>query len=591
MRATRIPFLLLLLSAVVMTGCRLTIEVPANGSVRSKSGDYRCKARSSCTIRVSNTRFDETFVAVPAAGYAFNGWKKRERGLCGGEYLDCSLSTAGLADIPLLLSILDSNTEFYLEPEFKKIGNNKVTRGPVAGATVKAYTFDNLDKPVETKKTLDARKDLDAAGTFSLSLNGVGDDELVAVVAIGGEDLDVDGDGKLDKKTTPNYGSLFAVAKASDWRKGDLKVNVLTDLGFLLAGSKNADTVADRLDQIARVTVSDADGSGAKNYLDLLSFDPAENPNVSKFSDNTLDSLTRQGRKGQRVPDRTALYSVAFDFLAAEDVVDQASTTAGASEEIAQVTDDGADRSVAVTTLDQKTVVITRVSKPQGKSIEGSSSVFVQGKQLQIDFKPADKSLVGLGANQALNGDSLRITTVRVPEGQEVTIPKDLIASISADNPTFSFDGRTFQPEIIQDDPVIGWYFPFVAIPEEATPNDVIEISDSTEPGFNLTGTWRASVRIDESDCDEGITNLTQNVPVVQTGDSVNFANGYIVGTLSGNVITFTRTTPEPPGTTTGSGSLTVSADGRQMTGVDNWVYREPGFTCSGTDTYTLSKL
>ncbi len=465
---------LLLFSVVALSACKLTIEVPVNGSVQSASGTYSCASGQTCTLEISDTDFNDVFMAVPASGYAFTGWVKRDKGLCGGKYLDCALTTADFENFPLLMTILASNDEFFLEPEFKRIGKNKVTRGPVAGATVKAFTFDDLEKPVEERRSLKARQDLDAAGTFSLSLDDIPDDELVVVVASGGEDLDIDGDGVLDKKPTPNFGSLFAVARASDWRAGGNKVNLLTDIAYLLAGTKDPSKVLERVGKIAAVTAKDVDGSGDRDYRDLLGYDPVALGNVSQFSDTTVDALTRQGRKGQRIPDRTTLYRKAFDILAAADVVDQASTVVGDAEQVAQVTEDGDSKSVSVTALGADTVIDTTISKPSDQSARGKSALYAKGKQLQIEFTPSKKGLASLGANQALNRDSLKLSAKLVAKGVEVTIPKDLISSVAADKPTFNFDGLPYDPIIIQDDPVIGWYFPFVAIPEEPTPDEVV---------------------------------------------------------------------------------------------------------------------
>ncbi|MEM6486255.1 MAG: hypothetical protein AAF662_14875 [Pseudomonadota bacterium] len=83
------------------------------------SGTYSCVFPESCAaIDVSDTSFDETFVAIPAAGYRFEGWQRRDGGLCGGSRSQCALSTAGFAGNSALLSILSSDQTFFLDAEF-----------------------------------------------------------------------------------------------------------------------------------------------------------------------------------------------------------------------------------------------------------------------------------------------------------------------------------------------------------------------------------------------------------------------------------------------------------------------------------------
>ncbi|MEO0437472.1 MAG: hypothetical protein AAF098_11250 [Pseudomonadota bacterium] len=83
------------------------------------SGMYSCVFPESCgAIDVSDTSFDETFVAIPDAGYRFEGWQRRDRGLCGGSRSECALNTAGFAGNSALLSILSSDQTFFLDAEF-----------------------------------------------------------------------------------------------------------------------------------------------------------------------------------------------------------------------------------------------------------------------------------------------------------------------------------------------------------------------------------------------------------------------------------------------------------------------------------------
>jgi len=86
--------------------------------VRSTDGAYVCEAGQTCVIDVVDLFFDQTFVAEPAHGYTFGGWKSSDGYLCGDEAQECGLSTAGFEGHPALESILESDETFFLQPRF-----------------------------------------------------------------------------------------------------------------------------------------------------------------------------------------------------------------------------------------------------------------------------------------------------------------------------------------------------------------------------------------------------------------------------------------------------------------------------------------
>ena len=104
-----------------LSACKLEITVPDGGSVRSESGAYFCRTGDTCTIDVVDFFFNESFVAEPAVGYTFTGWRSNERGLCGGNDGKCKLSTTRFFGNPVLLAFLESDEVFYLEPEFEMV--------------------------------------------------------------------------------------------------------------------------------------------------------------------------------------------------------------------------------------------------------------------------------------------------------------------------------------------------------------------------------------------------------------------------------------------------------------------------------------
>jgi hypothetical protein len=102
--------------ALSLVACRIEIIVPDGGQVSSNSGTYFCAENARCVIDVIDTHFMETFSASAIEGYTFAGWRKKDRGFCGGRRAPCKLSTKDFAGKESLLAILASNETFYLEP-------------------------------------------------------------------------------------------------------------------------------------------------------------------------------------------------------------------------------------------------------------------------------------------------------------------------------------------------------------------------------------------------------------------------------------------------------------------------------------------
>ncbi len=114
------PKACLLVSAIALalSGCKLEIRVPQGGTVVSSDGAYVCAAGQTCIIDIVDLFFDETFVAMPAQGYYFSRWKDKDGYLCGGDSTPCKLATAQFEGHPALLTFLESDETFFLEPRF-----------------------------------------------------------------------------------------------------------------------------------------------------------------------------------------------------------------------------------------------------------------------------------------------------------------------------------------------------------------------------------------------------------------------------------------------------------------------------------------
>jgi hypothetical protein len=66
--------LLLILSIVMLSGCRLLITADPGGAITSDSGNYDCAANTTCPYTIPEANFLETFTATAAPGYKFANW-------------------------------------------------------------------------------------------------------------------------------------------------------------------------------------------------------------------------------------------------------------------------------------------------------------------------------------------------------------------------------------------------------------------------------------------------------------------------------------------------------------------------------------
>lgn len=105
---------------LAIAGCKVEMVTTRGGTIRSESYEYQCTIGSStCGFSISDIYFDETFVADPDKNYVFVGWKKRNRGFCGGSLTPCRLVTSSFEGNDVLTSLLENQDEaFYLEAVF-----------------------------------------------------------------------------------------------------------------------------------------------------------------------------------------------------------------------------------------------------------------------------------------------------------------------------------------------------------------------------------------------------------------------------------------------------------------------------------------
>ena len=105
---------------LALPGCKIEITVPEGGTVDTASGAFTCVAGDTCVIDVGDTSFEETFTAKPDESYFFSQWRRKPRAFCGGNSAPCRLSTSGYEGYDALLSLLESDERFFLEPIFER---------------------------------------------------------------------------------------------------------------------------------------------------------------------------------------------------------------------------------------------------------------------------------------------------------------------------------------------------------------------------------------------------------------------------------------------------------------------------------------
>jgi len=116
----RVAFLLPLVLAA--SGCKVRIEVPEGGRIESVSGAFSCGSGQTCDVDIVDSLFDETFKAIPEAGYYFRKWESGERSVCGSTYQPCRVRPATFDSNPALAEalakLLKSDVVFTLRPQF-----------------------------------------------------------------------------------------------------------------------------------------------------------------------------------------------------------------------------------------------------------------------------------------------------------------------------------------------------------------------------------------------------------------------------------------------------------------------------------------
>ncbi|WP_419608390.1 hypothetical protein [Thiolapillus sp.] len=147
--------------------------------------------------------------------------------------------------------------------------------------------------------------EVSVVGRFALLLDGIPDDEWILVAASGGRDIDADDDGNTNTPSTPNKGTLYGLAKAREWRNGNVRVTALTDLAWRFARSLIGEVAPTqlyiRLDDLARALISqDINADGVVDHHDIHAFVPHDPAHRSSLNFE-YDALIEPDANGDSV--------------------------------------------------------------------------------------------------------------------------------------------------------------------------------------------------------------------------------------------------------------------------------------------------
>ena len=111
-------------AAAMLSGCFIRLIGTPGGVVGTQSGNYpNCAEGASCPdIPMIDSNFNETFVAVPAAGYRFAHWKRSNKYLFGcNTDPQATIETSGFPGSPLEQFLGDPLVTF-MSPVFRSTG-------------------------------------------------------------------------------------------------------------------------------------------------------------------------------------------------------------------------------------------------------------------------------------------------------------------------------------------------------------------------------------------------------------------------------------------------------------------------------------
>ncbi|WP_321493341.1 hypothetical protein [uncultured Desulfobacter sp.] len=184
--------------------------------------------------------------------------------------------------VPITQSLFDRYGEGAEIDDTKDIAEmmeGRAILGPLANANVRIFEYDNLTNPIYTTTTSDDTIFF-KAGYFEIPRSKIKNEKLYIIEVAGGIDLDTDYDNVPDDTPTMNMGAIHLIAEGRHLKRGDFKINILTEIAYqeavyVLRAEYPEQKIISSLNKSAGALIKeDLDGDGERSGADLMFWDP-----------------------------------------------------------------------------------------------------------------------------------------------------------------------------------------------------------------------------------------------------------------------------------------------------------------------------
>jgi hypothetical protein len=368
-------------------------------------------------------------------------------------------------------------------PPVETQGSNQALLGPLSGSTMYAYRLSDLNTSIETVTSSNSTTDISKAGSFDLNLTGIADSEWIIVKAVGGQDIDANDDGVIDTTPTTNKGAIYAIAKASDWREGT-NITAISNIIFNQLSSENSladlndSAITSKIATIASEWVNDVDGDGVITYKDINTFKPSRDKGKSKIAWNTLlDNYISGIHKNNDLDilsSRLNFTKQANDingYQNEDNITAILATTSNNKTTIVKTIDTNENGNANAAIIEQskdkmfaKTKVYQNDAGANGFEYKITSK---NGDTLTLKFNGVGNLLSDMNENTLQNlADSGNIKFEEITDANgtyiKLDFPKSIMSLWSETNVSIQLNDTFIDKNllrVIDDDPVIGWYF------------------------------------------------------------------------------------------------------------------------------------
>jgi len=114
------------------------------------------------------------------------------------------------------------------------------------------------------------------------------------------------------------------------------------------------------------------------------------------------------------------------------------------------------------------------------------------------------------------------------------------------------------------------------------------------EPAADVAGEWEMTATPIEDTCDDEPGGpYTFGVTIMQEGNALTgqTPEGTMTGTICGDQVQMSGSSPEAGGTATVNMKLTVSADGNSVAGSDTWNWTNGAQSCGGSESLIGTRI